>query len=64
MYMNHLEIFSHLQVIGYSRQYLLLRIDILQKTVVGCLWSFNSITYSFPLKHLDMSVNYVATAIM
>ena len=33
---GHLEIFSLLQVIENSRQYLLLRADILQKTVVGC----------------------------
>ena len=25
---------------------------------------YDSITYSFPLKNLDMSVNYVATAII
>ena len=31
-----LEIFSRIQVIENSRQYLLLRTDILQKTVVGC----------------------------
>ena len=33
---GHLEIFSLPQVIENSRQYLLLRTDILQKTVVGC----------------------------
>ena len=33
------EIFSRPQVIENSRQYLLLRKDILQKTVVGCPWS-------------------------
>ena len=33
---RHLEIFSHAQVTENSRQYLLLRTDILQKTVVGC----------------------------
>ena len=32
----HPEIFSRPQVIENSRQYLLLRKDILQKTVVGC----------------------------
>ena len=32
---RHLEIFSHAQVTENSRQYLLLRTDILQKTVVG-----------------------------
>ena len=32
---GHLELFSPLQVIENSRQYLLLRTDILQKTVVG-----------------------------
>ena len=32
----HPEIFSHPQVIENSRQYLLLRKDILPKTVVGC----------------------------
>ena len=35
---GHLEIFSRPQVIENSRQYLLLRTDILQKTVVGCPW--------------------------
>ena len=35
---GHLEIFSGPQVIENSRQYLLLRTDILQKTVVGCPW--------------------------
>ena len=34
---DHLEIFSRPQVIENSRQYLLLRTDILQKTLVGCL---------------------------
>ena len=33
---GHIEIFSLPQVIENSRQYLLLRTDILQKTVVGC----------------------------
>ena len=33
---GHLEIFGLPQVIENSRQYLLLRTDILQKTVVGC----------------------------
>ena len=33
---GHPDIFSRPQVIEYSRQYLLLRTDILQKTVVGC----------------------------
>ena len=33
-----LEIFSRPQVIENSRQYLLLRTDILQKTVVGWPW--------------------------
>ena len=33
---SHLEIFSRPQIIENSRQYLLLRTDILQKTVVGC----------------------------
>ena len=33
---TYLEVFSRIQVIGTSRQYLLLRTDILQKTVVGC----------------------------
>ena len=32
------EIFSRRQVIENSRQYLVLRTDILQKTVVGCPW--------------------------
>ena len=39
LYMNgtvSLEIFSRHQVIENSRKYLLLRTDILQKTVVGC----------------------------
>lgn len=35
-----LHIFSRPQVIENSRQYLLLRTDILQKTVVGCPWYF------------------------
>ena len=43
LYMNRtagpLEIFSRPQVIESSRQYLLLRTNILQKTVVGCPWS-------------------------
>ena len=34
------DIFSRPQVIENSRQYLLLPTDILQKTVVGCPWSF------------------------
>ena len=33
---DHLGIFSRPQVIEHSRQYLLLRTGILQKTVVGC----------------------------
>ena len=33
---SHLEILSRPQVIENSRQHLLLRTDILQKTVVGC----------------------------
>ena len=33
---SHLEMFSLPQVIENFRQYLLLRTDILQKTVVGC----------------------------
>ena len=33
---GHIEIFSRPQIIENSRQYLLLRTDILQKTVVGC----------------------------
>ena len=32
----HLEIFSRPQLIENSRQYSLLRTDVLQKTVVGC----------------------------
>ena len=35
---GHLEIFSRPQVMENSRQYLLLRTDILQKTVVECPW--------------------------
>ena len=35
---DHLEIFSRSQVIQNSRQYLLLRTNILQKTLVGCPW--------------------------
>ena len=35
---GHREIFSPPQVIENSTQYLLLRTDILQKTVVGCPW--------------------------
>ena len=35
-------IFSHPQVIENPRQYLLLRIDILQKTVVECHWQLSS----------------------
>ena len=34
----HLEIFSLPQAIENSREYLLLRTDIIQKTVVGCPW--------------------------
>ena len=33
---GHLEVFSRPQVLANPRQYLLLRTDILQKTVVGC----------------------------
>ena len=33
---RHLKTFSRAQVTESSRQYLLLRTDILQKTVVGC----------------------------
>ena len=33
---GHIEIFSRPQIIENSRQYLLLRTDILQKIVVGC----------------------------
>ena len=33
---GHIEFFSRPQVIENSRQYLRLRTDILQKTVVGC----------------------------
>ena len=36
----HLHIFSRPQVIENCRQYLLLRTDVLQKTVVGCPWHF------------------------
>ena len=35
---GYLEILSRPQVIENPRQYLLLRTDILQKTVVGCPW--------------------------
>ena len=35
---SHLEILSRPQVMENSRQHLLLRTDILQKTVVGCPW--------------------------
>ena len=44
---GHLELFSPLQVIENSRQYLLLRTDILQKTVVG--YPVKPVCY---LKHL------------
>ena len=40
---RHLEIFSLPQVIENSRQYLLLRTDILQKTVVGCRWDIRDL---------------------
>ena len=40
---GHLEIFSRPQVIENSRQYLLLRTDILQKTVVGCPLAFGRV---------------------
>ena len=36
---GHLEIVSRPRVIENSRQFLLLRTDILQKTVVGCPWA-------------------------
>ena len=39
----HQEIFSHIQVIENARQYLLLRSDILQKTVVVCPGIFRRI---------------------
>ena len=35
---GHLEVLSRPQVIENSRQSLLLRTDILRKTVVGCSW--------------------------
>ena len=35
---SHLEILSRPQVIGNSKQYLLLRTDILRKAVIGCPW--------------------------
>ena len=38
---SHLEIFIHLHTIENSRQHLLLRTDILQKTVLGCPWLLN-----------------------
>ena len=37
----HLEIFSRRQAEKNSRQHLILRTDILQKTVVGCPWLNN-----------------------
>ena len=37
---GHLEIFDRPQVIENSKQYLLLRTDILQRKVVRCPWSF------------------------
>ena len=37
----HLEIFSRLQAEENSRQYLILRTDILQKTVIECPWLNN-----------------------
>ena len=41
---GHLEIFSLPQAIENSRQYLLLRTDILQKTVVGCRWDIRDLS--------------------
>ena len=38
---GHLEIFSRPQAEENSRQHLLLRVDILQKTVVGCPWKLS-----------------------
>jgi len=45
---SHLEIFSRPQVIENFRQYMLLRTDILQKTVVGCPWTIaQTVTHQF-----------------
>ena len=44
---SHLEIFSLPQVIEHSRQYLLLRTDILQKTVIGCPWYLVIMFFTF-----------------
>ena len=49
---GYLEIFSRPQVIENSREYFLLRTDILHKTVVGC-------PYSVPHKRRDMDHSYI-----
>ena len=51
---GHKEIFSRPQIIENSRQYLLLRTDILQKIVVECPWKNQCVKYiSFLKPRLD-----------
>ena len=47
----HLHIFSRPQVIENCRQYLLLRTDVLQKTVVGCPWHFKDGSFKMNIIH-------------
>ena len=55
---GHLDVFSRPQVIENSRQYLLLRSDILKKTVVGFpLFSLFKTNFIFPCKHLVLNAN-------
>ena len=63
---GHLEIFSRPQVIENSRQYLLLRTDILQKTILGypvswkVILTFESVTIENELFHSLAVFSYVA----
>ena len=54
---SHLEIFSLPQGIENSRQFLLLRTDSFQKTVVGCSSSCHS-TDEIELSSIDLEENY------
>ena len=62
---GHLELFSRPQITENSRQYLLLRTDILQKTIVGypCvveILTFESVTIENELFHSLAVFSYVA----
>ena len=56
----HLEVISRIQAIENCRQYLLLRTDILQKTVVGCL----CIRTRLSLKHKIENPGHVLTQVV